>query len=340
MSEKGPPPRTLRWWPVAAGLIAMALLLWVLARIDYQRMLSVLRDGDPLLLVVVPLAISLELLIRGWKWRQLLFDIRPISTLRLFGTIMAGYFANLLIPIGLSPMVRAWLIARLESLRMSAMLATVAIDRFIDGVVFVAFVVLALIFFSFPPAAENIRIGLAVGGLVNLILFSGLLFALARYKRSAKSEQSWVNRWASRLPERMSPAVERTAKSFAEGIVWPRDRWRGAAIIVASIAMKIIAASHFLFAGLAFNVLLQPADYIFLLVFLGFIIIIARFARIPGSFLLGAVFALELLGVEKEPALAMTLLIYFSTTFVVAVFGAWALLRSGLKLAELRTVRG
>lgn len=130
--------RLRRWWAAAAAGIGLALLVWVLARIDYERMRTVLQEADATFLMFVPLAIGLELLARGWKWRQLLFDIRPIGTWRLFGAIMAGYFANLLIPVGLSPFVRAWLIARLESLKMAMVLATVAIDRFIDGVVFVA----------------------------------------------------------------------------------------------------------------------------------------------------------------------------------------------------------
>lgn len=334
-----PPRRGNRWWTAAAGISGLLLLGWVFVRVDYQQMRFVLREADSLYLALVPLAIGLELLVRAWKWRQLLFEMRSVGTLRLFGALMAGYFANLLVPIGISPIVRAWLIARLESLKVSAMLATVAIDRFIDGVVFVAFVALALIFFSFPGSASNIRTGLAAGALVNLIVFSGLLFALARYKKSARNRRGRVNVWLARLPERFSGPAERVATSFAEGVVWPHEFWRGAAIIVASFAIKLIAASHFLFAGLAFNVLLYPADYIFLLVFLGFLIILARIARIPGSFLLGAVFALDLLGVPREPALAMTLLVYFSTTLVVALIGGLALLRSGVTLAELRCVR-
>ena len=48
---------------------------------------------------------------------------------------MAGYLANLLVPLGLSPFVRSWLVVRRENLSMSCVLATVAIDRMIDGLV-------------------------------------------------------------------------------------------------------------------------------------------------------------------------------------------------------------
>jgi len=36
------------------------------------------------------------------------------------------------------------------------------------------------------------------------------------------------------------------AASFADGIVWPREAWRGAGIVLASIIMKLLATTHFL----------------------------------------------------------------------------------------------
>lgn len=81
---------------------------------------------------------------------QLLYPIRPTRTFGLFGAIMAGYLANLLIPLGASPLVRSWLVARREGLNMSSVLATVVVDRLIDGVVFTGFVPIVLVFVAVP----------------------------------------------------------------------------------------------------------------------------------------------------------------------------------------------
>src|SRR3546814_3909122 len=83
--------------------------------------------------------------------------------MRLFGAIMAGYLANLLVPFGLSPLVRSWLVARLEALRMSAVLASVAIDRLIDGIVFAGLVFFVVVFATFADPGGEIRLGLVVG---------------------------------------------------------------------------------------------------------------------------------------------------------------------------------
>ncbi len=69
--------------------------------------------------------------------------------------------------------------------------------------------------------------------------------------------------------------------------------------------MRLLTATNFLFAGLAVGVLMQRGEYIFLLLFLGFLIILGQFTRVAGSFILGGVFALALLEVEPEQALVM-----------------------------------
>jgi hypothetical protein len=301
-------------------VIGVSALAWALWQIDYARMQQIVAGADITLMLLVPLAIAAEQLVRAWKWRQLLHDIRPIRTLRLFGAIMAGYFANILIPLGVSPLVRSWLVARLEILRMSAVLATVAIDRFIDGVIFVGFVVIALAYAVFPDPTGNIR--------------------LARYKRGiARPDSRWL-RLTKRLPGRIAGRIEGIARGFAEGIVWPRASWRGVGIVLASILVKLIAITHFLWAGLAFGVVLRPAEYVFLVVFLGFLIILTRLVRIPGGFLVGAIYALGLLGVDDEEALAMVVVVQFSSVLTVAVIGAFALWRNGIAIGDLRSVKG
>ena len=328
-----------RWWSVGGAVVGAMAFGWVLWRVDYQRMAHVLSLAEIPFLLLLPLMVAAEQLVRGWKWRQLLFEIQPIGTLRLFGAIMAGYFANMLVPLGISPIVRSWLVSRLEALKMSAVLATAVIDRLVDGVVFTAFVAFVLSFAAFSDPGGGIRLGLIVGGFGSLSLFSLLLFGLALYKRLAGRSDGWVSRLAGRLPGRLSGPVKGIAISFAEGIVWPQAVWRGMGIILASVGIKLIAITYFLWAGLAFGVILRPTDYLFLVVFLGFLIINTRAVRIPGGFFFGALFALDLLGVAEEPALAMTVAVQSSTLLTVAVIGALALWKQGFTLGDLRPAK-
>jgi glycosyltransferase 2 family protein len=325
-----------RWWLWGGAVVGLALLAFVLWRIDYQRFADVVAHSRVEYLVLVPAVIALEQLVRAWKWRQILHPLRAVGTLRLFGAIMAGYLGNLLIPFGVSPLLRSWLVARLERLKMSAVLATVAIDRLIDGVVFTVLVAVVLTLAVFPDPTGNLRLGLVVGAVGSLLLVTALLWLLAQYKRGMADAASLLHRLILRLPGSLAERSQALMASFAEGVIWPAARWRRLAVVLSSIMIKLIAATHFLFAGLAFGVLLRPLDYLFLIVFLGFIVILTHFARLAGGFIVGAIFALGLFGVTEEQALAMVLVVQTSSIISVAAIGAFALWREGVAIGDLQ----
>lgn len=332
--------RWRRWWPWGGALFAAAALVWVLRGFDLGRFLSIVTGADRGFLLLVPLAVIAEQLVRAWKWRQLLHPVRSIGTFRLFGAIMAGYLGGLIVPFGFAPLVRSWLVARREGLMMSAVLASVAVDRLIDGVIFAGFVAVALALVAFPDPTGGIRAGLTWGGAGTLVLFALLLFALSRYKLAAAVEGGTLERLLHRLPAPLAEPVHRLCRSFAAGIVWPRESWRGFAIVLGSVVMKLLAATHFLWSGLAVGVVLLPAEYVFLLAFLGFLVILAHVLRIAGGFIIGAVFALGVLGVSEEQAVAMALVVQGASLLSVAILGAAALWWHGVTLTELRTGGG
>jgi hypothetical protein len=100
---------------------------WLYQDLNLERFLFAIAAVEPIWLVVLDGTILLEQLIRGWKWRQILFDLEPNSSVTLFGSILAGYGLATLISLGIRPLVRSRLIARLEGLRLASVLASSAI---------------------------------------------------------------------------------------------------------------------------------------------------------------------------------------------------------------------
>lgn len=326
--------------PWIGGAIGAAALAWVFVGIHYVALGEALGRAKPGYLLLVPVAIALEQLVRAWKWRQILSPLRRIGTVRLFGAIMAGYLVSLLVPFGLNPLARSWLVARLEELTMSAVLATVAIDRLLDGLVFGGLVLIVVAFAVFPDPSGDIRLGLVIGATASLLLLGLAVAALRHHKRHSASGVGWFLAMADRLPNRVRARTRALLISFADGIVWPQEGWRRGGIVAASVLMKLIAASHFLWTGLAFGVVLSPLAYFVLLAILGFLVIITHMARIPGGFIVGAVFALGLLGVGKEQAVLMVGTVVAANLATIGVTGAVTLWRHGVAFSELRAPNG
>jgi len=329
-------PNGRRYLPWLGAFIGLAILAWGLRGFDFNHFLAILADADLRYIALVPLAIALEQLVRGWKWRQILYPLRSIGTLPLFGAIMAGYLLAFLIPFGFGTLARSWLVARRESIPMSAVLATVALDRLTDGIVFALLVPLALLLVVFPDPTGGIRAGLVWGAAGSLVLFALLLLTLVACRRGALHPDGWLIRLIVRLPARAAEPAQRIAASFATGVCWPSEFGRGLGIVLASIAMKLIAATHLMWAGLGMGAELLPAQYLFVMVFLGFLVILGHFARIAASFIIGGIFALGLFGISEERALAMLLVVQGASILTVAGIGALALWQQGVALSDVR----
>ncbi len=333
MAQSSPRPAV---WMVIAGLGTFGVFAWVFRNVDLDTFAGLIVQSDPLWIFLVGASIVSEQLIRGWKWRQLLFDMRPVSSLRLFGAIVAGYFANIIVPIGVSPFVRSWLIARLERLHFATVVMTTAIERFVDGVVFAVLVMMVALGATLPTASGDLRTGLVVASIGGFILFAGLLAVLFAGKRSLKHPPSSMRKFLTRMGSRFGQRFAGVGKALAGGVVWPRSRWRAVGVVLASIAMKAISVTHFLWAGMAIGIVLGLFDYMFLTVFAGISLIVARFIRVPGGFVIGSAYGLKLLGVADEQALAMVLLVHLSSLATTIVFGALALWVLGFKIQDIR----
>ncbi len=93
--------------PTIGAALGIAALFWLYGDLDFERFLSAVAGASWGWLFVLAVAILLEQLTRGWKWRQILFDLKPVSSFRLCGATLAGYGLAILVPLGISPLVRS-----------------------------------------------------------------------------------------------------------------------------------------------------------------------------------------------------------------------------------------
>lgn len=84
-------------------------------RVGSSAVPAILSQADWRVLLFLPVVIVAEQAVRAWKWRQLLWLLRRISTVYLLGAIMAGYLLATLIPFGFGTIARSWLIATLAT---------------------------------------------------------------------------------------------------------------------------------------------------------------------------------------------------------------------------------
>src|SRR5438445_5057809 len=127
--------------------ISLGLLGWVLWRADFGQLFKYLRSGDyNLILISIPI-ILVGLLLRAIRWRVLLLPLGSPSIGISFSSMMLGYLANNLLPMRAGEVVRAYALGRQSSISKSAVLATIVVERAVDGIIMI--LVFCLLFRGF-----------------------------------------------------------------------------------------------------------------------------------------------------------------------------------------------
>lgn len=114
------------------GVCTGAALLWfALHAIDARSALAIAMQADKLeVLGVVGCALVFAGL-KALRWSWLVQHLRPIPATRLMGPVLAGIAVNFGIQHA-GELVRAWMVARRESLPKAALLASIAVERLFD----------------------------------------------------------------------------------------------------------------------------------------------------------------------------------------------------------------
>ncbi len=219
---------------------------------------------------------------------------------------------------------------------MSTLLATIVVDRLIDGVTFLGILALVLLQLDFPPHMAKVEGLLRGGGGVVLSVYVGLIALLIGLRYRPEKTLAFLTPLLTPFPARVSGRLLALSTTFIAGITLPRGGKRWIVIIGSAVLNKFFAASHLYIIGLAYGVSFSPLTYLFLMVFLGSLTLIAGSLGIVGSFEAGTVLALGWYGVSAEAALSMALVIRMASLGTIVVLGLLSFWIEGLVWTEVR----
>ncbi|MCL5286682.1 MAG: flippase-like domain-containing protein [Acidobacteria bacterium] len=320
-----PPSPRLRW---LAYLLALAGLVWVLHDIHPQ---TVLQDLRGIRWSWVVLGIALDLLsyvIQGERWKQLLSSfarVRPAQTVR---AIYAGLFANQILPLRSGELLRALLVSRDTSIGLTQVLTTVGVERLMDGIVLATALGAVSVFVSLPGQfARAAKIFGVVVFSLSIAFMAGVIY---------------LNR-VPVLPEGAHPLRKRIRKKLApllEGIRvlgTSAGFYRAAAISPLTPAVQILALWAL---NRAYGVGLELVENPAVLLIINFGVALPNAPANVGSYQFFCVLGLALFGVEKTRAAGFSIVAHVLMTIPFLVCGFFALLRSGLSVADIRARTG
>ena len=319
-----------------------SLLLWLFGRnLDWAQVRSDLSSANPYLLVAAIVLISLAYLFRAFRWAALLKPLTPARFPDLFAATTIGFSAVFLIGRTGEVIRPVMLSMRDPRVRPSASLVTILVERIYDLTAVALMFAINLIWFR-PPFALGVsfdRVRLVGFGLLGAIVL-GIAF-LAWFRTRSAAVTAGFERFFARVrivPRRLAKLVlqmlEQLARSLrvlvnarelAETIGWTVLLWLG----IATANLLVLRAFH-LQVGMAETVFVLGWSLVGSLV--------PTPGGAAGAFHAATAAALLFLGVQKEKAAALSIVLHLVDFGPAVLFGLFYVIRGDLSIAKLRAM--
>ena len=309
------------WLPQVLGYtISAGCLIWVLRGYPLGELGPTLRSLDYRWVCLAVAADFGVYLTHGWRWTTLLTPVARISFWRTVQAIYIGLFANEVLPLRPGEVIRCYLVAHWNDMRLSLTFASGGLERVIDGIwIVVAFLITASLVHGIPRDFTIFVRLLAVP----LFIGASLLLWIVMHKQHAHTVLR-ESRWSA------------TLRHIVEGLHLmgnPRTLGLTVAISLLYFALEVL----FVFAMMR----AYGLDLSFWAA--GGVLTILRLSTVvpnaPGN--LGVVnfacvVALSLFEVEKTDAKTFSILYSVASTMPHLIGGAISTALTGVNIGELR----
>ena len=312
---------------VLLSLAVIAIVLYRMTGVDFDWSLffTSLWKVQPGWFIASMLITFMTYVFRAFRWQVLLNPLKTVRIGLLFITNLLG-FTGIFILGRAGEVVRPIWLTRREQIPLTASIATIIVERFIDSLMLVCLFGWALIAVEVPAKAHGplalmksaawIMVAASIGAIIVLFIFRSNIDRILQY-----------------IPfKRVNSAL----RSFSEGLSFLHSGSSLGLILVHSIALWIIISLQFwlMLVGMNFNFTFAAATLVMVGAAIGSI---AQIPGIGGGFQAGYAFCMTTFFlVPPEQAIATSLLGWVSSNIpTLAVAGVY-MISHGLSLKDLR----
>jgi glycosyltransferase 2 family protein len=309
---------------IALGIaVSAALLVYLFWDVDLRDVAAHLANTSWRFLAASVLLNLLSLWVRAWRWYYLFPPGAHPS--RLFSALMIGYMGNNLLPLRAGEIVRVYVAAR-RGQRFWTTLATVVVERALDGLA-LGLIVAALFFVvQIPPSLRWPATVFLSADLAAMILLAVLAYApasCAAVIRALFHRWPWVE---GRLMDVLG--------TMSEGLRGVRTGRHQLPIALSSAGIWLLFAGSIWTALHAAHLDLPMAASWTVLAFLGLGVSLPSSPGFVGVVQAAGVLALALFDIPRTEALSFSLLLHASQFFPVTFVGLGFLLVEHVSLSE------
>jgi uncharacterized protein (TIRG00374 family) len=325
----------------ALVLLAGLIIWWFGRRLDWDQVKLALRQSDWRLILLAAIIIILGYLWRAVRWQALLKPLTNASLREVWIATTVGFGAVLLVGRAGEVVRPVVLPMRDHRVRPAASFVTIMIERLYDTITVVLIFALNLLWLT-PTAGSHTDFSRAriVGfGLLGLLAI-GLLFLLW-FRRRSQAINEWLDKRVStrsNIAQRIKHAAISTLDQLAIALGVLSDfRLLATTVFWTLLLWGSVAAANLLVCR-AFGIAFSVSQIIFVLGWSMVGSAVPTPGGAAGAFHAAAGAALVLLGVGRDQAAAVAIILHLVDFGPAALFGLFYFLRGDINVARLRAM--
>ncbi len=326
---------------LALCLLAVAILWWFGRKLNWGEVRRAVSQSNPYLLGGAIIIICLAYLFRAYRWGALLRPLSPSRLSDLFAATTVGFGAVFLIGRAGEVVRPVVLPMRDPGVRPSASFVTIMVERIYDMMAVVLLFAINLIWFKPPSSTGNEFARVRVVGVLLLIAafvgVAGLMWFRKRSETAVNALAQLFTRWHF-IPARLSKLVLSTVEQLARALRVLVD----AKELVVTIAWTAMVWAGIALANLlvirAFGVPFGISETIFVLGWSLIGSLVPTPGGAAGAFHAATAAGLIFLGVARETAAAIAIVMHFIDFGPAVFFGFFYVIRGDLNLSRLRSL--
>ncbi len=323
-----------RWRLVVGLAVSLAFVVVAVKGLRLDEFVAALGSAHYVWLVPGVAVYFLGVAARTWRWHYMLRHLKPVPLGALFRIVCIGYMGNNIYPARAGEVLRSYVLRQETGVRISASLATVAIERVFDGLTMLVFVFIALPLVSFEAdPLDSYRGPIAWA----TVLFVAALIAFLALASRPRMAMAVANRAAGlAVPATYRPRLLGVVERFLAGLESLASGRAVFLIFGTSILVWLFETLKYWFVMHAFPF---QVSFLTLMLMNGVVNLATTIPAAPGyigTFDLPGIRVLVAAGVATGLAAAYTVVLHVALWLPITLLGAYYLWRSHVSLSQAR----
>lgn len=318
------------------GLCVTALFFaFILYKIDLNAVVAVIKDFSPTSLCYIVLFYVMSLLLRGLRWKLFLANSPKYSWLQLAEIFTIGTMLNIFLPARAGDVYRAYYLGSVKAEKKLKIFGSVILERLFDGTALFFVLLFAVTHYFKNSHLINTTVTIAGSVFIGSLIVAFILFRTGSVADVIDGIEKLCPKKES--IKQLFRKLRVYTLSFVEGFEVLSSLRASCGAFSYSVAIWVLECVVTFLIINSFGVSFPISASLFVLSLITFSTMIPSTSIFLGPFQAAYILALGIYGVDKEFALAISVVHNVILTAIVTVIGLLCLLKNNPAITKNNT---